>query len=198
MHALCFSCGCKKSGALKLCNQCHSIPSTRDDQVLSLCLSLQCVTEQTLNRCRQYFRKKNKPPKFKEKIVRMAIQFLDEQLGNSNSQSLEFSSSMFNFDDMREYDSQPLTLTKTITVHVIGKGPKQETFDANATLGKTKGTYHKAQWVVGQDISEQEYENHKCPTGDMFVWYRWINNQWSWTPVSSAKFEQLRLLEFGR
>lgn len=197
MLALCFECGSKKSGALKLCKQCHAVPKTQDEKVLSLCLSLECVTQQTLNNCSKYFKKKNKAPRFKAPIVQRATEFLEEQQdGAGTNQSIEFSSSAFDFPDLSEESVQ--AIRQTVTAHIIGKGPKQDSGDANASLGKANKTYHRTQWVVGVDISEEQYETNKDPRGDIYIWYRWLNNKWTWLTVSPAKFDQLKAVESGR
>jgi len=198
MLALCFECGSKKNGAMRLCKQCHAVPKSDEERVLSLCLSLECVTQRTLNNCRAYFKKKNKSPRFKPPIVQRAKEFLDEQMENSSgNQSVEFSSSVFNFDDMNLVEDSTV-FTKTITAHIIGKGPSQDSRDANANLGKAHKTYHRVQWAIGQDISEDEYESNKDNNGDVYVWYRWLSNQWTKQCVSQVRFDQLKAVESGR
>ncbi len=195
MNALCFKCGNRKSGALKLCSQCDAIPKERDEQVLSLCLSLECVTEQTLLKCSQHFQKKKRPPRFKESIVERAERCLEEQTNSDTDQSVMFSASVFDFSDLQD---EPTKVRKEVTAHIIGKGPKQEVSDANASLGKAHKTYHKLSWTVGDDISEEMYEANKGSHGDVYIWYRWLDNRWAWSCISSNKFEQLKSVESGR
>jgi len=178
-----------------MCSRCQAVPKTADERVLSLCLSLECVSQQTLTRCLQHFEKKNKPPRFKEAIIKRAEELLEEQQDSSlGEKSIEFPSSVMNF----EISDESIEVVKTVTAHIIGKGPKQESDDANATLGKRKRTYHRAQWKVGDDISEDQYEANKDQKGDIHIWFRWLNNQWTWSCISSSKFNQLRAVEEGR
>lgn len=198
MLALCFSCGTKKQSALKLCGQCHAVPKTQEEKVLSLCLSLECVSHQSLNTCRRYFHRKNKPPRFKPPVIKRAKDSLQEMMASSGvERSIEFSSSVFNFEDLIQDDENEV-IRQTVTVHVIGKGPKQESADANANLGKANKTYHRVEWEVGVDISEAEYETAKDPSGELHIWYRWLNNSWTKQTVSPAKFDQLKAIESGR
>ena len=197
MQAICFKCGNNKSSPLKMCGSCHEVPKTESDQVLSLCLSVECVKPETLARCRKYFRKKQKPPRFKENIVNLATLLLDEQASNSHSNnSLEFSSSLFEFPDLQAEEMRKPV--ETVTAHIIGKGPRQDEDDGSATLGKKGHTYHTEQWEVGRDISEEQYKTARDPMGNIYVWYRWINNRWTWTCIGKLQFEQLKSVEMGR
>ena len=195
MSALCFKCGNHKTGALKLCSKCDAIPETKEEKVLSLCLSLECVTQQTLKVCQRHFEKKQRAPRFKDVIVERATKCLEEQIESGTDNSIMFSASVFDFSDLIEEKS---TIRKQVTAHIIGKGPKQDTADANASFGKAHKTYHRSNWVIGNDISEEKYESNKGPHGDVYVWYRWLNNQWSWSCISHDKFEQLKAVESGR
>ena len=197
MQAICYSCGASKSSPLKVCGGCHTAPSKHDDQILSLCLSLECVKQDTLGRCRKYFEKKKRPPRFKEKIVKLAEMLLDEQLGNSASHSLEFSSSLFEFPELIAEDA-PRKKLSAIMAFVIGKGPNQDEADGNVSIGKAGKTFHTRQWLVGEDISKEMYESNKGFDGEVYVWYRWINNRWTWTCVGKAQFDQMKSLEVGR
>lgn len=195
MGALCFECGNRKTGALKLCSRCGAVPKTQDEKVLSLCLSLECVTQKTLLVCQRHFEKKKRAPRFKESIVQRATKCLEEQVESASDNSIMFSNSVFDFSDLREEKSTP---ARRVTAHIIGKGPKQHNADANASLGKPHQTYHRSSWVVGNDISEEMYESNKGPRGDVYIWYRWLNNQWSWSCIARDKFEQLKAVESGR
>lgn len=197
MQAICYSCGGHKTSPLKVCGKCQTAPSDYDDQVLSLCLSLECVKAETLSRCRKYFKTKNKPPRFKENVIKVAKLLLDEQLANNQSnQSMEFSSSMFEFSDLSQ--DEPRRSMETVTAHIIGRAPNQEADDAQASLGKNGKTYHKRSWVVGTDIDQEMYDANKDGDGDVYVWYRWINNQWTWSCIGKSHFDQLKSVELGR
>ena len=195
MQAICFKCGHTKSGPLKLCSECHEIPKTVEEEVLSLCLSLECISQAALDRCRKHFQKKGRPPRFKPPIVERAQLVRQENLDADSDTSVMFSASAFDFADLE--DETPRT-PKTITVHIIGRARSQEADDANASLGKSHKTYHRAQWVVGTDITSELYEANKDSRGEIHVWYRWLNNGWSWSCIAASRFEQLKAVESGR
>ena len=108
---------------------------------------------------------------------------------DEDSDSMEFSSSFF------EFVPEDITpLNKRVTVHAIGK-PKhiQDDDDSLGRLQQNRSnTYHTLEWEVGKEISEEQANMYMDPSGNIFVWYRWLGNKWSWKCVSREEFEQLR------
>lgn len=192
--ALCFNCGAGKKDPVGLCPKCMGAPRKFEDIVLSYCLSLECIKPGALEKCSEYFKRKNKPPRFREVIVDSAIRLAGKH-GDRADQSIEFSSAMFNFTDLNDEDEE-VSKRRTITANIIGRRKGQGDDEPSSGMGSKYKTYHVETWFVGQDISAEQVE--KSIDGDqIFVWYRWINDRWNWSCVSRGKFAQLKSVEDG-
>lgn len=192
-NALCFQCGSRKKEPTRVCDQCVAAPRTFDELVLSYCLSLECVKPKTLKKCREYFKTRGKPPRFRAAVVDMAACLAEQHAGRSD-QSIEFSSALFEFTDLD--DDGGFGIRKSVDVQVIGRIKGHPDEEAPLGVGKQK-TWHRETWVVGQDIPEEQVQQHM--DGDqLFVWYRWINDRWAWSCVSRGRFAQLKAVEDGR
>ena len=92
IKALCFNCGAEKSAAIKLCNCCRALPTSREDRIVSACLSSDCLRQDNLRTAVQYMRLKNRLPGFHDKVRRKAEQIVDampEEFQVSQSFDLE-------------------------------------------------------------------------------------------------------------
>ncbi len=192
--ALCFKCGAEKKDPVSLCSKCMAAPQQFEDVVLSYCLSLECVKPGALEKCRDYFNKKKKPPRFREVIVDAAIR-LAGKLIDRGDQSIEFSSAMFNFTDLKDEDDE-VVRRRSVTVNIIGRRKGQGDDEPSAGMGSRVKTFHSETWLIGQQISEKQV-NESLDADQIFVWYRWINDRWNWSCVSRGKFAQLKSVEDG-
>ena len=192
-NALCFKCGVPKKDARQLCGRCMAIPRTFDDLVLSFCLSEECVKTETLKKCKAYFKRKNKPPRFRPSVINAASVLAQEHAGR-DEQSIEFSSALFEFSDLN--DGSEETGLRSINVQVIGrlKG-HPDSKPPNGVSGEK--TWHRETWVIGQDVSDEDVRAY-IDGDQLFVWYRWINDRWAWSCVSRGRFSQLKALEDGQ
>ena len=197
IRAICFRCGKEKDRALERCKRCQAMPESRRHQIRSLCMSAECLKQENLAKCLEYVKSKKRFPKFHDKVKQQAIQILEQQLqsAKATSQSIELSSSFFDFSDMSHGGNQP---EKIVLVHVIGRHKEQQdapSLDANRTQ---KRTYHQVWWQVGKDISLHDYDTHKDSLGELYVYYRWMNELWTSKCVSKAEFDKLKTLEDGK
>ena len=96
MNAVCFNCGCGKSSAIKLCSNCHEMPTSHEDRVVSVCLSIECLRPENLEIASRYMRKKNRLPGFHEKVTVKAEKIVSQMPDNFQiSQSFDFSGTFF-------------------------------------------------------------------------------------------------------
>ncbi len=124
IRAICFRCGAQKSAPLKMCGECLVIPEIERHQLRSLCLSSDCMKQDNLKVCGKYLKKKKRLPKIHEKVIRRAQKkFRQLEAVHSNSQSMEFSSSFFDFGELEPTRKAP---EKMVLVHVIGRVQNQE------------------------------------------------------------------------
>jgi len=72
MNAICFNCGCKKSSAIKMCEECHELPVNYQDRITSVCLSSDCLRQDNLVTAAKYIRKTHRLPGFHDKVIRRA------------------------------------------------------------------------------------------------------------------------------
>lgn len=94
MNAICFSCGAEKSAAIKMCQQCHELPVSRQDRLTSVCLSSSCLRQDNLVTAAKYIRKTQRLPGFHEKVLRRA-----EQIVSQMPEEFQLSQS-FDIDEM--------------------------------------------------------------------------------------------------
>lgn len=196
MEAVCFACGHEKKGPLLSCPKCQVKPLSRRDRLASMCLSTRCLPEKQLRVGAEFIKTKGKIPGFSENVVKKATELLNAVQGTSSSEdvstSFEFSESFFDFDGKLRSDLDP-----KVTVHVLGKPAELKADERGGNLWNSRKTYHTLTWRVGKEISEDDYEAHRSADGEIYVWYRWIGNRWTWKYVSKSEFERLRKLEAG-
>ncbi len=191
--ALCFKCGSRKKEATTMCGKCMSAPRTFDDLVLSFCLSLQCVTPDTLKKCREHFKVKKRPPGFRESIIELARP-LAERYAIDSEQSIQYPPEMLEFTDLDDDDD--VVKRRSVRVQIIGRHKGRGDDEPSEALGNKKKTCHMETWIVGKDITEEQVTQNV--DGDqIYVWYRWMGNRWSWSCVTRGKFAQLKALEEG-
>ena len=78
INAICCGCGAEKSAAIKLCNECGELPTSREDRIVSVCLSSDCLKQDNLRIAKSYIRKKNRLPGFHDKVRFEAERIVDQ------------------------------------------------------------------------------------------------------------------------
>lgn len=78
IKAICCGCGAEKSAPIKLCNECGAMPTSREDRVVSVCLSSECLKQTNLRIASLYIRKKDRLPGFHEKVKLTAERIVRE------------------------------------------------------------------------------------------------------------------------
>jgi hypothetical protein len=194
IKALCFKCGAKKKEPAGLCDRCMAAPRKYDDLVLSYCLSTECIKPETLVKCGEYLTEKKRLPKFHSSVVAEANRLAARHAG-PGEQSMEFSQSMLEFADSEE-DLTDVPRRRTVLVNVIGRRAGHSDEDPSTGLGSRQKTCHSETWIVGKHISEEQV-NEYLDGNQIFVWYRWIHDRWSWSCISRGKFAQLKAVEDG-
>ena len=196
MEAVCFACGHEKKGPLLSCPKCQVKPLSQRDRLASMCLSRPCLPEKQLKMGAEFIKAKGKIPGFSDSVIAKATRLLDALPGAASgddiSTSFEFSESFFDFDGKHRSDIEP-----RVSVHVLGKPADLKADDRGGNLWSSRKTCHTLTWRVGKEISEDDYEAHRGADGEIYVWYRWIGNRWTWKYVSKTEFERLRKLEGG-
>ncbi len=189
--ALCYKCGAKKSEPTKMCGECMATPRNFDELVLSYCLSLECLKPDTLKKCRQIFKQKKRPPKFRPEIKRAAARLAEER-SDVGEQSIQFPSELMDFADLEEDESGG---RRSVPVQIIGRVEGQPE-DEPPEISCKRKTCHFETWIVGKDITQEQVDQY-MDGEQVFVWYRWMGNRWSWSPISRGKFAQLKSVEDG-
>ncbi len=194
MNAVCYSCGAPKSEPLITCEQCSNQPIQHEDRVASMALSLNCLKPHHLEKATDYIKRTAKLPKFHDSVRRKALELIESMLElapelSDDDDSMEFSSSFFEFvpDDIKP-------LNKRVTVHAIGK-PSHFQDDAPPNGQVRSNTYHTMEWEVGLEITEEQASLYLDPLDNIYIWYRWLGNKWTWKCVSREEFEQIRKVE---
>ena len=189
LDAVCFSCGGFKNQPLGSCPHCKKQPTDTEEKIVSFALSKDCLKPYNLQKGSAYIKKKGRLPSFHENVRRKAAQLMENflEVTTHDSDDLDLSDSFF------DLDTSPTSSNETITVHAIGK---PEGVDINRRGSPSnKSTYHVLKWEVGKDISTDEYQANQDGTGEIYIWFRWLGESWSWKCVSRAEFEQLRSVE---
>ena len=187
MNAVCFKCGGEKNKPMMMCGQCHTLPETRDEKIISMGLSIQCIKAEKVVVAAKYIRKKGRPPKLHEQVRAKAKRLVRKfKFPDDVSKSIELSASFFELDDLIEDDS-PVPVI--IDVHSIGK-PASGEFEAFSNAP----TYREISWTVGVDITELDYQKYADEKGEIYGWFRWIDEAWQQKFVAKAEFYQLREL----
>ena len=152
MEAVCFKCGHEKSNPLKMCGHCQALPQSRKERIKSMCLSRTCLKTQNLIKASTYIKRKNRPPGFHEKVKVKAAELVDSmpEIGDSTSQSYDFSDSFFDFQELEHGIAG-----EKITVHAIGKpiNDSIDSFNGNNNHNTRTKTYHTLEWEIGKDIN---------------------------------------------
>ena len=110
------------------------------------------------------------------------------EVANEDSDELDLSDSFFDMDSSIENNPPEL-----VTVHAIGKPADVDVSRRGSPTNKS--TYHVLKWEVGKDIAADEYQANQDGTGEIYIWYRWLGESWSWKCVSRMEFEQLKSVE---
>lgn len=96
IKAVCFNCCAEKSDAIKLCDSCRALPISREDRIVSVCLSSDCLRQENLEIAARYMAKKDRLPGFHAKVRIKAEQIVDEMPDEFQiSQSFDLSESFF-------------------------------------------------------------------------------------------------------
>lgn len=96
IKAVCFNCGVEKSRAIMLCNSCHALPISREDRVISVCLSNDCLRQDNLVTAVRYMRQNERLPGFHRKVRVKAEQIVDSMPEDFQlSESFDFPESFF-------------------------------------------------------------------------------------------------------
>lgn len=170
-------------------------PQSNDEMILSFCLSLDCISADNLKKCRAWFKQKQRPPKFSDSVIEQAKKCAREAADDSDS-SIVYPPEMLEFADLDDDDDdESPARRKTVRVHVIGRPKGLADDEPPRNFGKEK-TFFRETWVIGRDIAE-DMVNHNLDGDQLFIWYRWIGNRWSWCPVTRGKFAQLKAVEDG-
>ena len=188
LNAVCFRCGEGKERPLDTCPHCNVTPEKERHQIRSFCLSSECLKQKNLELCAEHIKKKKRCPKFHTKVISKAQKLLNQMLlAVTNSQSLEFSSSVFDFTDLEE-PAVPQTMVLT---HCVGK--RKDCEDA-PQVGQGR-TYHQVWWQVGKDISRKDYLEFRDNTNELYVIYRWMEGIWRSRCVTKKEFDRFKMLE---
>lgn len=192
MIAVCFQCGSPKSGPMTKCEFCQKKPIHHRDRVVSMALSNECLSEKNLKTGSQYIKEKKRIPKFHKKVAQKAAQLMESYIevdDARNSDSIDLSSAFFQFEFSSAKPGQP----QFVTVHSIGK-PANLANDEFSQFHKKK-TYHTLQWEVGNEITVKQASANQDDDGNVYIWYRWMNDNWNGKFVSKAEFEQIKSVE---
>ena len=190
MIAVCFQCGGAKLAPMAKCEFCKTKPDKRADRIASMALSSECLSENNLKKGSEYIKTRKRLPKFHENVQKKAIQLVESYIEVSpsdNSDSIDLPSSFFDFEFTRKAN------VETVRVHAIGK-PEHLSDDHHGHHNHAK-TYHTLTWEIGKEITAEDANAYKDSAGDIFIWYRWMGNRWTWKCVSRVEFEQLRSVE---
>ena len=190
MDAVCYSCGGFKNQPLGSCPHCKRQPTSVEEKTASLALSTECLKPHHLQKGSAYIKKKGRLPNFHESVQQKAAQLLEnylEVIDHADSDELDLSDSFFDMDNSA---TSPI---EVVTVHAIGK-PEGVDLSRRGTP-TSKSTYHVLKWEVGNEISTDEYRANQDGNGEVYIWYRWLGESWSWKCVSRAEFEQLKSVE---
>lgn len=96
IKAVCFNCGAEKSAAIKMCSSCRALPTSREDRIVSVCLSSDCLRQENLKTAVRYMAKKERLPGFHAKVRLKAEQIVDDMPEEFQvSQSFDLSESFF-------------------------------------------------------------------------------------------------------
>lgn len=172
------------------CPHCRKKPNSRKEKIASFALSSQSLKAHHLQKGSAYIKKKERLPTFHESVEKKAAQLVEsyfELVTEEDSDDLDLSDSFFDFDGSASIP------TEVVTVHAIGK---PEGVDLNRRgSSTTKSTYHVLKWEIGKEISDDEYHANHDGTGEIYIWYRWLGDSWSWKCVTREEFEQIKSLE---
>ena len=123
MEAICFNCGEGKQMALTVCAACHTAPEEHSDKIASVAMSTECIRHEQLAVCAKQIKRKKKPPKFGEKVLAKASDWLENHfvVESVNEDSFELSSSMFDMTSLAEKEEERFQMGTKITTYVVGR-----------------------------------------------------------------------------
>lgn len=157
-----------------------------------MCLSDKCLSQKNLDVGSKYIRKNSRTPKFHERVLAKAQEFINAipESSSDMSQSFEFSNSFFDFQGLAGGKGE------TVRVHAIGR-PLQDSGGNTppSNIGNRQSTYQELVWEIGNEISFDQADLHMDDEGNIYIWYRWIGSSWTWKPVSKEEFSKLRGME---
>ena len=89
------------------------------------------------------------------------------------------------------------TAQDTIQVHTLGRPPEFDDYDGlDNWLSSGSNTYKLGTWHIGEDLSADQAAKHQdMQTGDLYVIYQMVKEDWKAFFVSRQRFEQLKALE---
>jgi hypothetical protein len=86
------------------------------------------------------------------------------------------------------------TKPETIQVHTIGRTPEfDDPHEFDEWMFSGGDTYTKETWQIGKDVTaEQAAEYRDAKTGDLYVYYQIIDDEWKGRFVSRERFAQMK------
>lgn len=195
-YAVCFACGHQKASPLALCKKCQAKPLSRGDKINSMSLSNHCLSQKHLEAGSKYIRQYHKLPKINEKVTAKATKLIDAipERPDDKNKSFDFSSSFFDFPGLTA--GNDLSGGETVRVHSIGKPKKFKKGEENkGMLGNKESTYQLLEWKLGTDISIEEADEKMDGDGDIYIWYRFMGDDWVHRYVTQEEFMRMKSLE---
>ena len=193
IYAVCFACGKTKASPLSLCKNCEAKPLSSRDKISSMALSNHCLSQKHLKAGSDYIRQYHKIPKINEKVIAKATELVNAipERPDDRKKSFDFSSSFFNFPGLTEGNERG----EVVRVHSIGK-PKsfKRGEESRGMLGNKESTYQLLEWRLGTDISIEEADNNVDDDGDLYIWYRFLGDDWTYKHISKSKFMDMQAL----
>jgi len=196
IYAICFACGRQKASPLGLCKNCQAKPLSRGDKIDSMSLSNHCLSQNHLEAGSKYIRQYHKLPKINEKVIAKAAKLVEAipARPDDKNKSFDFSSSFFDFPGLTK--GNDLSTGETVRVHSIGKPKKFKKGEENrGMLGNKESTYQLLHWKLGTDISVEEADEKMDGDGDIYIWYRFMGEDWIHKYVSQEEFMRMKSLE---
>jgi hypothetical protein len=194
IYAVCFACGKTKASPLVRCKFCEAKPISSRDKINSMAISNHCLNQKHLKAGSDYIRQYHKLPKINEKVIEKATKLVKAipERPDDRKKSFDFSSSFFNFPGLTKGNDRG----ETVRVHSIGK-PKniKKGEDARGMLGNKESTYQLLHWKLGTDISIEDADNNVDDDGDLYIWYRFMGDDWTYKHISKEKFNSLQAME---
>lgn len=86
------------------------------------------------------------------------------------------------------------TAGQTIQVHTIGRTPSfDDPHDLDEWMFSGGDTYTKETWCIGKDVTAEQVTEHRDPkTGDLYVYYQIVDDEWKGRFVSREMFAKMK------